>query len=566
MKRISLALVGIYVIFLFGYSAIIPVQAHFENDEYEQAVEDNTYLDDNCGSESSLCEETTTIDTTEQVSWENCQNDENLCEPENVDWNQDYIPEDYDCNEGEGVGGHFSDICSYEDDFYPLEYLYEKGVFSGNDGKFQKYKSLSRVELLKIAYKAKGVTPVFDKRFSFKDVGASAWYAPYVSQALKDKVVKGKDDRLFHPNDAVTKAEQIKIIFSVLGISPVIDDSEVDWDIDQKHWVVPYLKAARAKNVLKQSYSGESFYADTESQRMESIPLLFKALVMKESGGEKFSWGQFQAGNFTHFEEKLLSSSGKIEFDYPKYMDVTSLDPEEVLAVFELFDDESSMMQSEIRGMESEEKKVMKLFIEDFSTFIDMGKKLIKKYMADESILLNYPGYDIEDSLDSMNITINSTDKENFKKNMELSYQDTISLLDFFINSKGVNGFLDFIIQTEDMENKDAQEIRGAFQALRDLLNVLRQPLDVTFGEPVSFGGNVYIPVHTNMKKIFEEELAQQLKNMQVTELFGPFLDTSAFDDSYLLELNGGKKVVVVGGVNIGNSDHVKILSSLLIK
>ncbi len=293
MKKVSLFLVAVYVFLLFGSSvSVIPAQAHYEEDEYEQE-DDASYSEENCGYDESLCEEVAiSVETSES---------------ENGEWDQEYIQEDYDCYEEEGVGGHFSDVCSYETNFYPLEYLYEKGIFSGNDGKFQKYKSLTRVELLKIAYKAKGVTPVFDKRFSFKDVPSSEWYASYVSQALKDKVVKGKDDRLFHPNDTVTKAEQLKIIFSVLGIAPVLDDAEVDWDIDQKHWVVPYLKAAEAKNVLIQDYSGESFNPDKELERIESVPLLFKLLVARESGVERFSWDSFHSGNFAHFEDKLLA-------------------------------------------------------------------------------------------------------------------------------------------------------------------------------------------------------------------------------------------------------------------
>lgn len=550
MKKVSLFLVAVYVFLLFGSSvSVIPAQAHYEEDEYEQE-DDASYSEENCGYDESLCAEVAiSVETSES---------------ENGEWDQEYIQEDYDCYEEEGVGGHFSDVCSYETNFYPLEYLYEKGIFSGNDGKFQKYKSLTRVELLKIAYKAKGVTPVFDKRFSFKDVPSSEWYASYVSQALKDKVVKGKDDRLFHPNDTVTKAEQLKIIFSVLGIAPVLDDAEVDWDIDQKHWVVPYLKAAEAKNVLIQDYSGESFNPDRELERIESVPLLFKLLVARESGVERFSWDSFRSGNFAHFEDKLLLSSSQIAFDYPKYMGVMPVDSKDMLKMYDLFEDISDM-QSELRGMEPEEQKIMKLFIKDLSTFMSKIKTTLQKYMPDESIVMSYPEYDLVGYSGFTTISFYSVDKETFKKDIQVSYEEFISILEFFVHSKGIQGFLDYSIEIGDVDSDDAQDIRHGFQVLKELLISLHEPLEVSFGEPIVLGGNTFTPVHTSTEKVLGK-ISEQIENMDLGDVFEPLLEESNFDDSYLFEMNTGKKVAVIGRVNLENPDHVKILSSLRIK
>ena len=78
-------------------------------------------------------------------------------------------------------------------------------------------------------------------------------------------------------------------------------------------------------------------------------------------------------------------------------------------------------------------------------------------------------------------------------------------------------------------------------------------------------GGNIFTPVHTSTEKVLGK-ISEQIENMDLGDVFGPLLEESNFDDSYLFEMNKGKKVAVIGGVNLENPDHVKILSSLRIK
>ncbi len=83
MKKVSLFLVAVYVFLLFGSSvSVIPAQAHYEEDEYEQE-DDASYSEENCGYDESLCEEVAiSVETSES---------------ENGEWDQEYIQEDYDC-------------------------------------------------------------------------------------------------------------------------------------------------------------------------------------------------------------------------------------------------------------------------------------------------------------------------------------------------------------------------------------------------------------------------------------------------------------------------------------
>jgi hypothetical protein len=83
-----------------------------------------------------------------------------------------------------------------------------KRVFRPND-------KINRAEALKIIYKAlnKKITQKDFEYLKFKDVDKSLWYAPYLNEAVKDNIVKGKTKDFFEPNSPLTRAEAVKILF-----------------------------------------------------------------------------------------------------------------------------------------------------------------------------------------------------------------------------------------------------------------------------------------------------------------------------------------------------------------
>ena len=75
----------------------------------------------------------------------------------------------------------------------------------------------------------------------------TAWYYPYVSRLVADKVINGHTDGTFKPDDNVTWGQALKLITLSAGFS----EREPEED---GHWASGYLKFAEAKGYLKKGY------------------------------------------------------------------------------------------------------------------------------------------------------------------------------------------------------------------------------------------------------------------------------------------------------------------------
>ncbi|MBI4232303.1 S-layer homology domain-containing protein [Candidatus Peregrinibacteria bacterium] len=106
----------------------------------------------------------------------------------------------------------FSDVEI--DHHYAASILWMKnnGVVEGYaDGTFKPEKSVSRAEFLKMLYKVKGLSGI-EGNMKFPDVSSGDWFYPYVKEAYLSGVVKGYDDGKFHPDKMITFAEAVKIV------------------------------------------------------------------------------------------------------------------------------------------------------------------------------------------------------------------------------------------------------------------------------------------------------------------------------------------------------------------
>ncbi|GGI46499.1 hypothetical protein GCM10008018_17400 [Paenibacillus marchantiophytorum] len=92
------------------------------------------------------------------------------------------------------------------------------GIVNGYaDNSFRSGNSISRAELAVMIVKALGMKVDLNNPSTFADAGdLPDWAVPYVSAAAKARLIQGRGDNLFAPNDRATRAEAVNLILSML--------------------------------------------------------------------------------------------------------------------------------------------------------------------------------------------------------------------------------------------------------------------------------------------------------------------------------------------------------------
>ena len=106
-----------------------------------------------------------------------------------------------------------------------IELMYALDIMKGdNNGNFNPEATITRAEVAKMIYVIlnygdddKAVNYTGAKIFS--DVAAGVWYEGYVNYAATTKLVQGRGDGTFGPNDPVTCAEAAKMLLTAIGYS-----------------------------------------------------------------------------------------------------------------------------------------------------------------------------------------------------------------------------------------------------------------------------------------------------------------------------------------------------------
>ena len=112
-----------------------------------------------------------------------------------------------------------------EDCEVAVQLLYSMNIMKGDDkGNFNPTATITRAEIAKMIYVIlnygkddKAVNYTGAKLFS--DVAAGAWYEGYVNYCGTTKLVQGRGNGTFGPNDPVTTAEAAKMLLTAIGYS-----------------------------------------------------------------------------------------------------------------------------------------------------------------------------------------------------------------------------------------------------------------------------------------------------------------------------------------------------------
>ncbi len=114
-------------------------------------------------------------------------------------------------------GTVFKDVPKTHWAYSYITKLYDDKILSGKgNGAFAPDDSLTRAELVKIIVTAKGLTSK-DGVLPFNDVSADSWYAPFVKTAYDNGIINGVTETSFAPNEKVSRQDLCVVLYRLLS-------------------------------------------------------------------------------------------------------------------------------------------------------------------------------------------------------------------------------------------------------------------------------------------------------------------------------------------------------------
>lgn len=173
----------------------------------------------------------------------------------------------------------FTDIQEGNKYYIASRYLSEKEVINGyDDNTFKPAQDITRAELLKIIFEGNKTKTTKQNTNCFPDVGYQEWYSKYICTAKELKIISGYDDGNFKPNQAINKAEALKILGEFYKW-PTKDNPK-------QAWYSKYIDLGKTQNLLE---NPENFDPEENTSRGEISETLYRFLAKTEYNAEKFS-------------------------------------------------------------------------------------------------------------------------------------------------------------------------------------------------------------------------------------------------------------------------------------
>jgi len=155
-----------------------------------------------------------------------------------------------------------------------IEYLAEKKIVSGRgDGGFSPDDFITRSEFVKLVIVSLGMD-ASKTDSSFEDVPENSWYAPYVSAAEKLGIIKGNDKKQFMPDNLITRQDMAVIIYrAYIGEGEVFDMSFQDADLISDYAV--NAVSALAKKGIINGMGNNTFAPKLNSTRAQVAKIIY---------------------------------------------------------------------------------------------------------------------------------------------------------------------------------------------------------------------------------------------------------------------------------------------------
>jgi len=160
------------------------------------------------------------------------------------------------------------------------------------ENRFDPDTTLTRAQLTKMVVIAAGYdVPVSVEETSFYDVGVDDWFAPYIEVAKSAGLVEGYNEWYFLPNQAINRAEAVKILVeSALGRKIALDPSQgilanfgleenPYTDLELGEWYTKYVLYAHTYGIIS-GYSDGTLGPDNYMTRGEFAKIISIAMAL----------------------------------------------------------------------------------------------------------------------------------------------------------------------------------------------------------------------------------------------------------------------------------------------
>jgi hypothetical protein len=153
---------------------------------------------------------------------------------------------------GSVFASSFTDVSTNDEHSVAINWLSDLGVVEGyEDGSYGQDQAVTRAETLKIFLLAFSHTIEEDSQTAsiFSDVLSEEWYYPYVSTAVNLGIVNGYNDGTFAPSAQVSRAEAMKMLIYASGQSSSEPGSSPFEDVQASDWFASYAQYGKDWNV-----------------------------------------------------------------------------------------------------------------------------------------------------------------------------------------------------------------------------------------------------------------------------------------------------------------------------
>lgn len=196
---------------------------------------------------------------------------------------------------------NFNDVQKGDTYFVAIQYLKSQNLIDGyEDGTFKPDQEINRAEALKILLKAiKGVETKNAAPFNFNDVKESDWFYPYVKTAWDNYLVKGYDDKLFHPEKKINLAEGLKIVLmQEADTIPTSVEKPPYSDVSINDWYAPYAQVAKERTLFLETRTAGKLNPGTILTRGGFATLIYRTIKTKQ--GSKFARASWYGDLLAH--------------------------------------------------------------------------------------------------------------------------------------------------------------------------------------------------------------------------------------------------------------------------
>ena len=176
-------------------------------------------------------------------------------------------------------GNSVNPFADVSDNHWAKKYivdLFEKKIMNGKtNNSFEPDEKITRAEIVKVIVAAFGLNGKSSKKFN--DIPDDAWYADYVATAVYCGIVQGDENSNFRPNNNITRQDLAVMIYRALNVNvnaPEADFSDYDTISDYARKAVNYLAA----NGVISGYTDGSFAPYGNTTRAEAAKIISSIL------------------------------------------------------------------------------------------------------------------------------------------------------------------------------------------------------------------------------------------------------------------------------------------------